>query len=68
VVKREGNNENVDAEDLTSSELNNILSTVIEPFATKEAKKELFGYSKKENKKQESSLAPLKKQKWSLVD
>ena len=68
VVKRDGNNENVDAEDLTSSELNNILSTVIEPFATKEAKKELFGYSKKENKKQESSLAPLKKQKWSLVD
>jgi len=68
VVKREGKDISVAAENLTSSELNDILSKRIEPFATRDAKKKLFGDYRKEKEQQESSLGSLKSQKWSLVD
>lgn len=68
VVKREGRNISVAAEDLTSSELNDILSKRIEPFATREAKKKLFGDYRKQKEEEGSSLGTLKRQKWSLVD
>jgi hypothetical protein len=68
VIKREGRNINVSADDLTSSELNDILSKRIEPFATREAKKKLFGDYRKQKEEEGSSLGSLKRQKWSLVD
>jgi len=68
VVKREGRNISVAAENLTSSELNDILSKRIEPFATREAKKKLFGDYRKQKEEEGSSLGSLKRQKWSLVD
>lgn len=68
VVKREGRDVNVAAEDLTSSELNDILSKRIEPFATREAKKKLFGDYRKQKQEEGSGLGSLKRQNWSLVD
>ena len=67
-VKREGKKVDVSGENLTSKELNEILSNRIEPFATAEAKRKLFGGKKKTEKEENKTLGSLKDQKWSLVD
>ncbi len=60
----------VAGEDLTSAELNNILSRRIEPLATKKAKAEIFGegYSEMEKDEMKKELSELEREYWGLVD
>lgn len=69
-VLRDGAITYVLGEDMTSAELNNILSKRIEPMATKEAKARIFGvdYSEMEKDELKAELTELEKEYWGLND
>ena len=69
-VLRDGAITYVLGEDMTSTELNNILSKRIEPMATKEAKAKIFGvdYSEMEKDELKAELTELEKEYWGLND
>jgi len=69
-VLRDGSITYVLGEDMTSAELNNILSKRIEPMATKEAKAKIFGieYSEMEKDEMKAELTELEKEYWGLND
>lgn len=69
-VLRDGAITYVLGEDMTSAELNNILSKRIEPMATKEAKARIFGvdYSEMEKDELRAELTELEKEYWGLND
>ena len=69
-VLRDGAIAYVLGEDMTSTELNNILSKRIEPMATKEAKAKIFGvdYSEMDKDELKAELTELEKEYWGLND
>jgi hypothetical protein len=69
-VLRDGAITYVLGEDMTSAELNNILSKRIEPMATKEAKAKIFGvdYSEMDKDELKAELTELEKEYWGLND
>jgi len=69
-VLRDGVKTYVLGEDMTSAELNKILSKIIEPMATKEAKARIFGvnYSEMEKDELDAEINELEKEYWGLND